>query len=77
MTTKAVYRLADRNRLPIAKFNGKLFVSRSRILNHFRGPSTRQPNDVRVRRAAHRAAAVDALVMGLMARRRSPKFLAT
>jgi hypothetical protein len=36
VTTKAVYHLADRNRLPIAKFNGKLFVSRSAILSHFR-----------------------------------------
>jgi hypothetical protein len=36
VTTKAVYHLADRNKLPIAKWNGKLFVSRSLILAHFR-----------------------------------------
>jgi hypothetical protein len=36
VTTKAVYHVADRNRPPIAKFNGKLFVSRSAILGHFR-----------------------------------------
>jgi hypothetical protein len=36
LTTKAVYHLADRNKLPIAKWNGKLFISRSEILAHFR-----------------------------------------
>lgn len=36
MTTKAVYHLADRNKLPIAKWNGKLFISRSATLAHFR-----------------------------------------
>jgi hypothetical protein len=36
VTTKAVYHLADRNKLPIAKWNGKLFVSRSVILAQFR-----------------------------------------
>jgi hypothetical protein len=36
MTAKAVYHMADRNRLPIARFNGKLFVSRSAILGHLK-----------------------------------------
>ena len=36
VTTKAVYHMADRNKLPIAKWNGKLFVSRSVILAQFR-----------------------------------------
>jgi hypothetical protein len=36
VTPKAVYHLADRNKLPIAKWNGKLFASRSMILAHFR-----------------------------------------
>jgi hypothetical protein len=36
VTPKAVYHMADRNRLPIARFNGKLFLSRLAILGYLK-----------------------------------------